>query len=386
MRRTIRLGVITDEFFDLKLGRMGGFGWAARQLAVLFGEDQPRRVEVVYLASQLNATKHRTEASAHGARVILRRSTRAANMLAARSERLDLLVTIDYNLSHSVWIRSLPRTPCIVWVRDPRTPEDARKIYTLRIPEAPEVEPQGLHCYDGRSLQRIARESMWCGRKLLFATPAPHLAARCEATYGFEPWAMHLLPNAIRLRGTGSPKSARPTAVFLGRVDPIKRPWIFTALARRFPEVEFLMLGQPHFEGRGAWSPHGLPGNVRVCGHVGEEEKRAVLSAAWVTINTSIHEALAVSLIESLACGTPLLSCQNPGFIVSRYGVWTGRYDGDGMQGMDAFSHGLQKLIDSPAMRGELALSGRQWAQSVHCRPRFDHKFAELCRLAGVQE
>jgi glycosyltransferase involved in cell wall biosynthesis len=386
MKRPLRLGVVTDEFFDLQLGRMGGFGWAARQLSVLFGEESPRRVEVVYLASQLNAEGARTEATAHGSRVILRRSTRLANMLAARRERIDLLLTIDYNLSHSVWIRSLPRTPCIVWVRDPRTPADAEKIYTLRIPDAPDEEPQGLHCYDGGSLARIARESVWFGRKLLFATPAPHLAARCEATYGFEPWEMRLLPNAIKLRGTGQPKSRRPTAVFLGRVDPIKRPWLFTALAARFPEVEFLILGQPHFHGPGAWAPRNPPPNVRMLGHVDEDEKRAILSAAWVTVNTSIHEALAVSLIESLACGAPLLSCQDPGFVVSRHGVYTGRFDGDGMQGLDAFSHGLQRLLDAPALREELAGSGGEWVRATHCRPRFFERFDELRRLAGVGE
>lgn len=390
MKARIRLGVITDEFFDLNLGRMGGFGWAARQLARHFAEDPSLGVEVVYLASEIRATKERREASTHGSRAILRRPTRLANMLAARRERFDLLLTIDYNLAHSVWIRSMPRTPCIVWVRDPRTAADAEKIRTLRIPGSPDETPQGLYCHDGHSLARIAREAKWFGRKLLFATPAPHLAAKCEAAYGFEPWELHFLPNAVCLKpahesNERAVKSSRPSVVFLGRIDTIKRPWIFAALARRFPEVEFLLLGRPHFHGPGSWMPRGLSANVRMLGHVDGGEKRRILSAAWVTVNSSIHEALAVSLLESLACETPLLSCQNPGFAVSRHGIYTGRYDGDGMDSLDSFSHGLQTLIDSPGMRRELGESGRQWVESAHSKTRFDEKFRDLRRLAGVR-
>lgn len=385
----IRLGVITDEFFDLNLGRMGGFGWAARQVARLFAEDPSLGVEVVYMASQIPASKERSETTSHGRRVILRRTTRLANMLAARRESFDLLLTIDYNLAHSVWMRSLPRTPCIVWIRDPRTPDDAEKIHTLRIPDAPDETPQGLSCYDGRSLATIAREAQCLGRKLLFATPAPHLAAKCEGTYGFEPWDIHLLPNAVHMKTARAGdqrfvKSPRPSVAFLARLDPYKRPWVYTAIARRFPDVEFFLLGQSHFQGPGSWAPVNLPPNMRALGHVDGDEKFRILSAAWVTINTSIHEGLAISLLESLACETPLLSCQNPGFVTSRYGIYTGRYDGDGMGSLDSFGNGLQMLIDSPAMRRDLGRSGCQWVESVHSRPNFHEKFRALCRRAGV--
>ena len=67
-------------------------------------------------------------------------------------ERFDLLLTIDYNLGYSVYLRSLPRTPTIVWVRDPRTPEDAERIRAVRLPGDDVTVPQGLMSHDGRSL------------------------------------------------------------------------------------------------------------------------------------------------------------------------------------------------------------------------------------------
>jgi glycosyltransferase involved in cell wall biosynthesis len=381
----MRIGVISDEFFHRDLGGMGGFGWAAWQLSRIFEEELSLNVEIVYLAAQHHVRESASETSAHGRRLVLRRPTRLANLIAARREKLDLLLTIDYNLSYSVWIRSLPRTPCIVWSRDPRTESDVEEIYTLRIPGAPEVVPQGLYCINGRSLQRIARESLWTGRKLMVATPSPMLTRKFEDTYGFEPWNTYLLPNPLSLKTTRAGKSSKPTAVFLGRIDPIKRPWVFTELARRFPAVEFLILGQAHFSGLGAWEPVNLPSNVRLLGHTGEEEKTRILSEAWVTVNTSIHEALAVSLLESLACGTPLLSCQNPEFVASRFGVYAGRFGGDGMAGLDAFALGLETLLASAELRLRLGESGRQWVDSVHSRQNFLDRFQELCRLAGVR-
>ncbi|HEY1336200.1 MAG TPA: glycosyltransferase family 4 protein [Bryobacteraceae bacterium] len=378
----IRLGVIADEFFDHSLGRMGGFGWAARQVAQAFA-DPALGVEVVYLAGELRAEPGRDEARAHGCRVLLRRSTRLANLRMVRRERFDVLLTIDYNLSHSVYLRSLPRTPAIVWVRDPRTPDDVRKVYSLKIPGAGGETPQGLECIDCRSAAQIAREAAWFGRPLSFASPAPHLVAKLEDAYGFEPYDFYVLPNAIEFEREAD-KSGRPTVVFLGRLDPIKRPWLFAELARRFPEVEFLFLGQPHFAGPGAWHPDGLPANVRLLGHVGETDKKRILSEAWVAVNTSIHEGLAISFLEALACETPLLTCQDPGFVVSRYGIYTGRFDGDGMASLDAFECGLRTLLADAEMRASLGASGRAWVRANHTRERFVESFFRLCRLGGV--
>ncbi len=39
-RRRIKVGIVANEFFDRRLGRMGGFGWAAAQVASCF-RDEP---------------------------------------------------------------------------------------------------------------------------------------------------------------------------------------------------------------------------------------------------------------------------------------------------------------------------------------------------------
>jgi glycosyltransferase involved in cell wall biosynthesis len=315
---------------------------------------------------------------------VLRQSSRFANLRKVRSERLDLLLTIDYNLGYSVYLRSLPRTPAIVWVRDPRPPAESRRIAELRVPGQDGVIAQGLMSHDGSSLAQISRESAWLGRTLLMAGPSPHLVTRVAGTYGFEPWDFYFLPNPLELEPPPVPKSERPMVVFLGRLDPIKRPWLFAELSRAFPQVEFRFLGQSHFTGPGSWTLGDLPDNLRFCGHVGEAEKAKMLSEAWVTVNTSIHEALAVSILESLLCGTPLLSCVDTGFVVSRYGIYVGQYGGSGVEALPAFEGALRQLLDDPARRRELGNAGREWVRRTHSRQAFLAAFDRLCALAGV--
>ena len=384
--KRIKLGVISDEFFDRALGRMGGYGWAARQLSQTFNEDPSLGVDVVLLSGEIRSTAERDEARVHDTRVVLRRAGRLANWRAVKRERFDLLITIDYNLGYSVYLRAMPRTPAIIWIRDPRAPEDAEKINTTRIPGLPDVLPQGLYSFDGTSMARIERESSWFRRPLLFATQAPHLITRLEGAFGVEPWEVFFLPNNLRVDPPVVVKSATPNVVFLGRLDPVKRPWLFAELARSFPHVEFRFLGQAHFTGEGSWHPTDVPPNVRLMGHVDEEEKIRLLCEAWVAVNTSVHEAVAVSMLEALACQTPLLSTVNPGFMVSRHGFYAGRFDGDGMGAMPHLIDGMQRLLESEGLRRELGERGQRWIRATHSRERFLDGFATLCERAGLRQ
>ena len=385
MGKRLKLGVITDEFFDASLGRLGGFGWAARRLGEIFNGDPSLDVELVYVAGEHVATPDRAEAQVHGSRVILRQRSRLANLRAMQREHFDLLLTIDYNLGYSVYLRALPRTPAIVWVRDPRTPADAARILAVRMPGADTGVPQGLMSHDGRSLARIQREATVLRRRLLLATPTPLLVRKLEGAYGFEPWNFHLLPNPVGFVPIELRKSVQPTVAFLARLDPYKRPWLFTELARHFPQVEFRVLGHSHFSGPGSFDTSNLPPNVRLLGHVGETEKQRLLSEAWVAVNTSVHEGLAVSFLEALACETPLLSCVNTGYVVSRFGIHTGIFDGSGVESIDAFRAGLERLLTNAPLRADLGARGRAWVQSVHTVPAFVARFDRLARLVGAR-
>ncbi|HEX8922785.1 MAG TPA: hypothetical protein VF766_15020, partial [Pyrinomonadaceae bacterium] len=135
-RERIKLGIVANEFYDLKVGRMGGFGWAARQVANLFNEHPEHGVEVAFLNRTLQLCGDTTKAQVHQTPLITRPKGRLAGIRQLRAEKFDLLLMIDYRTSYRFFAGALPRTPIIVWVRDPRPPEDVQKINTLRIPGA----------------------------------------------------------------------------------------------------------------------------------------------------------------------------------------------------------------------------------------------------------
>jgi glycosyltransferase involved in cell wall biosynthesis len=193
-----------------------------------------------------------------------------------------------------------------------------------------------------------------------------------------QPAEVTMLPNIIDIEPGEVIKSAKPTVIFLARLDPYKRPWLFAELARYFPEVEFIFLGQAHFRGEGAWEPKALPDNVKVLGHVDGDKKVGILSAAWVLVNTSIHEGLAVSFLEALRCETPLLSCVDPQNVVSRFGIYVGRCDGSGMEAIPKFVEGLTRLLENGELRLRLGKEGAAWVRETHNKKRFLAAFFEL--------
>lgn len=363
---------------------MGGFGWAARQVARLFKERPRAGFEAVFLTRTLPPADDGARARMHDTPLITRDRGWLPSARGVRAQRLDVLLTIDHRPSYRFFAAALPRTPIIVWARDPRTPEDVRKINTLRIPGAEGERPQGIHEVDCTSLGVIVRASRLLARPVLFATPAPSLAAKMFDTYGVAPPRVSFLPNIIDLNPGEVTKSVRPSVVFLGRLDPVKRPWLFAELAGRFPRVDFLFMGRRHFEGEGAWRPAGLPPNVRLLGHVDGAEKLRTLSSAWALVNTSIHEGLAVSFLEALACETPVISCQNPEEIVSRFGIYVGRWDGDGLAALPGFGAALSRLLEDAETRVRLGREGRSWVAEMHSPARFLDAFRSLCASAGL--
>ena len=378
----IKVGIVANEFFDREAGGMGGFGWAARAAARLFAQRPEQGFEAVFLNRTLPPAGE--AARPHDTPLITRGGGWLSDARRLRAERLDLLLMIDYRPSYRFFAGALPRTPVIVWSRDPRTPEDVREVNTLVIPGAGGARPQGISAVDCTSLSTIMRASRLLARPVLFATPAPGLAAKMPDTYGVAPPEVSFLPNPVDIAPGRVSKSERPCVVFLCRLDPIKRPWLFAELAGQFPEAEFLFLGHKHFEGEGAWLPEGLPPNVRLLGHVDGAEKLRVLSSAWALVNTSIHEALPVSFLEALACETPVVSCQNPEDVASRFGFYVGRWDGDGRAALPRFAEALGRLLQDETTRARMGSEGRAWVAATHSPARFLEAFRSLCVRAGL--
>ena len=123
-----------------------------------------------------------------------------------------------------------------------------------------------------------------------------------------------------------------------------------------------------------------MPENVRHLGHVDEIEKARLLSEAWVLVNTSIHEGLAISFLEAWACETPVISSVNPDGLVARFGLYVGEWPGTGMSSVPAFEDALKRMLCHEELRRRLGREGRAWVNAHHSRTRFLGAFCSTVR------
>ena len=184
-----------------------------------------------------------------------------------------------------------------------------------------------------------------------------HLAEKAVKMYGLKT-SPPVLRQPIEVPKTKMRKSARPLVCFLGRLDPIKRPWIFFELAREFPSVEFRVMGQTtvpsHYHD--LIKPYGHLQNLKFLGWVFGDRKSKVLEESWVLANTSVHEALPISFLEAWGHECAILSSANPDGLIERFGYWVRD---------ENYLNGLHHLLTDNKWRG-LGKNGRLYVETHH--------------------
>lgn len=378
-RRRLRLAIVANEFFDREIGRMGGFGWAAAEVARCFREAPELGVDVVFLTGERLARERGDETRVHDTPLLLRSGDYRARLRALAP---DLLLLIDYRPGYRLALDALPSVPFILWSRDPRDPGDWAKVETLCIPGSDGEVPRAARI-DCRSFRAVARRARWRRRPWLLATTTPYLAWKAEEVYGVAPSHVPQLPNPLPAAVRGG-RAARPTVLFLGRLDAVKRPWLCVEIARRMPQVEFLMLGDAYARGAERWQPAQRPANLRLAGHLDGVAKADALARSWLLLGTSIHESLAISYLEALAAELPIVACQDPERVVSRFGHYVGRFDGAGLDALPSFTRAIGELLDDGERRERLGREGRAWVAETHSRERFLHAFRGLALQLGA--
>lgn len=386
--RALRVGLVASEVFDLRQGNLGGFGKAAAEFSRLTARRPDLGWECLWILPRAAGGGVGGDGMIHGSPAVRRDASPTKFVAALRRARPDLLLLVDLQAIYRIPFWALPRTPVIVWVRDPWSPADKRVLATLRVPGQPGVRPQGLMARDLRSFRRDALVARALGRRVAWAVPARFLSPKIPQTYGGDPASVHLLPNfALRGDAGGQARAPRPTVLFMGRLDPVKRPWIAVEVARRMPEVDFVMVGTSHLRGPGAWvspGPETAPRNVRrVDAALGPDQARAY-AAAWVLLNSSIHEGLPLTFQEALAHGLPVVAALDPERVVSRFGRFVGEEPGDGMAAVPRFVAALAELLGDREQRETLGSRGRAWVEATHNETAFVESFRRICRELGL--
>ena len=377
-RNRQRLGIIANEFFDPRISRIGGFGILTRQIVNCAAEYDDPKIDVDLYWGEPPEDLNPNGLKVYDRPLHIRTDSYRRDRLRLLLRRPDLFLTIDYRDAYNHFLHMFPRVPHIMWVQDPKAPDDWERIATAIVPGKGRVEPAGLGYIDCFGLGKVVEHRAAHGAPTIFAVPTPYLETKILGTYGVTPKHVRVLPYPMDPVAPPSEKASQPTVLFLGRLDPQKRPWVCAAVAEKMPHVKFQMMGTLHAQGEGRWEAENLPPNLELLGHLDGKEKFERISQAWLLINTSIHEGLPVSFVEALQCETPLVSCVNPERVPERFGEYVGEFRGDGMSGVDTFVETLDQLIKDEGRRAQLGAAGRQWANETHSRPVFAQALKDI--------
>ena len=161
------------------------------------------------------------------------------------------------------------------------------------------------------------------------------------------------LPSPIRTPEVPIEKAKEPTVCYVGRWDRRKRPELFFELARSFPAVRFVAMGQARTSARTAALRRRYAGmkNLETPGFVDQFSSirfQQILSESWILVNTALREGLPRSFLEAASFKCAILSRVDPDGFASSFGR---RVDDDD------FAKGLSSLLEQDAWRerGEAA-------------------------------
>jgi glycosyltransferase involved in cell wall biosynthesis len=114
------------------------------------------------------------------------------------------------------------------------------------------------------------------------------------------------------------PKEPEPTAVFLGRLVAMTRPFDaiegFQVFAQCAPSAQLWVIGDGPLLGR---LRRRSPANVVFLGRVERGALRERLARAHVLVATSVREGWGLNVSEAAACGTPAIGYAVPGLVDS---------------------------------------------------------------------
>lgn len=163
-------------------------------------------------------------------------------------------------------------------------------------------------------------------------------------------------------------KFSNPTILYLGRIKRYKRVdllvKIFPKIIKKVPNARLIIAG---------WGTEAsiianmvmksaLRRKISLMGPVNEEEKKSLLSKAWIFVNPSIGEGWSIAVIEANSYGTPAISFKVPGLIESIKDGKTGLLAKDEKDLIEK----ICLLLADQDLREELAKNAKLWATNFN--------------------
>ena len=185
----------------------------------------------------------------------------------------------------------------------------------------------------------------------------------------------HIIPNGLPQEFLNAAKTAharatnesftRPYVLFLARIDPKKNlPVLFEAFSRvNVSDCEWVIAG----DGEPAYLHHlkqtvenlGIASRVRWTGWVQGQEKIDLLARARVLVLPSSQENFGNSLLEALACGTPVIASPETGIADEIQKTESGWIT---PTTSNALATAITEALTDTALRDVRGKNGMQWA------------------------
>lgn len=379
-RRKIKVALLIDEFFGGSGTAFGGYGFLARryiakyipcddiQIDVLLGIGKKYSLQVEKV-DNVNVYK-------------LSSSIRQAKKWLLR-QNYDVYLSIELTSSSYEILRLDDRyKKLVLWIQDPRPWYEWREINTVKL--FPET------CYWDTRVYEYVNYLNW-KRQVRFITQGKFLENKARDLYRLNnDLQIEYVPNPVDIdEGFDlNVHKKKDQIIFLGRIESVKRGWLFCEIAKRMPEYQFYMLGQT-FREKGKNSAimrkYNNIKNLSFVGHVDGDEKAQFLKDSKILINTSIHEALPVSFLEALAYGTVLVSNRNPEDLTNKFGIWIGDVYGDGFDKVELYVNAIRELMSNEDIRIEKAERAIEYVKRIHSKDKFIKTIRNILREeAGV--
>lgn len=372
-----RVALIIDEFFGGAGTAFGGYGFLARNLICKYLPNDEFVIDVIIAQNDDKWALKAKKEIVDNTRVYTLPGSKFARLWLKR-QKYDLFFSIEYTWDALRNI-SMKRGKLLHWIQDPRPWTEWKEINTVKLfPE---------NCYWNSILYDRVHDWNKNG-KVRFISQGHFLNEKAKDLYRLpEDTNIEYLPNPIEIdyRYSEDLEPKENMILFVGRIESVKRGWMFCEIAKRMPQYQFYMMGQTFRQKEQNQEIMGkyvdIP-NLHFLGHLEGAEKNNYYKKAKVLVNTSIHEAIPITFLEALSYGVLLVSCQNPDGLTERFGKFVGKVLGDGFDEVPLFTQAIEELLTDDVQRKITSNSAIEYIKSDHSIKSFTEN---LRRIIGEE-
>ena len=357
-KRKIKVGLIIDEFFGGAGTAYGGYGFLARKYICKYIPNKDIQIDVLLCRGKgFWAKKYQVD------NVDLYELPKYKSLAKKwlKKQNYDVYLSIELVNDFVLKMEKDERKKLILWIQDPRPQYEWDEINTVNLLKE--------SCYYNQNVYDLVHKLYKTGR-VRFISQGYFLNQKAIDLYNLNNNVnIQYLPNPVEIDEKLKLKENKNKIIFLGRIESVKRGWLFCEIAKRMPQYEFYVLGQTFREkdrNSKVMSKYQNIKNLHFAGHVDGKEKELFLKEAKILVNTSIHEALPVSFLEALANKVLLVSNRNPENLTSKFGIWVGNVLGDGFDKVELYCNAIEKIMTDNLFYEEKAQAGFEYVNKIH--------------------